>query len=617
MIPFVRPRFKPLPVLFVVWVAISTSSAEEPDWETLGAQAHPLDLETRSLLAIRAMQNTIQPELRVPFIMAYLSPDFRLDAPTSMLSGEFLDGLIMARTVTGSMLGKNVESEMQHAATNAFVDGLADGTIIGAFGTDKKTAARTVELAGHKHLLPSLLTLRRLDPKASRPLDLVKESLQTFRRIAVKKRLPDRRPYLYYPVARTVPNPGMFSYIGYDRKLGWKDHDLEPIETGSAGFQGAVILPFSQYYQLTRDPSAADFLDRFIRFVRERATDFNRDGSFTKRDVTNGQVWSRLMTTEGILIYGLTSRRKELIDWAQSVFDKLTELHATRFGWFPENLAFNHGLGCETDAMTAYLEIAFLLARFVDDSYWETVERIAMNQLLEQQILDVRPLGNAAVLLGGFASFASPHDWFTPKGPYLTQSCHGSGARSLYNVWYHIAWWEKGPELPILRVNLHWSKNLPGARVISHLPASTKLTIHVERPCQLIVRKPDWAEPGEIEAVTMSAGKERKLPVRVEGRWLHVGRFLEPAEVHIRMPDEVVSHTDVIHDHAEEKDVRFTTRWRGNAVLSIKPSGTRRPNYARRERQKWAPYVPRHTATTAFDPITMTPPHATAEPRLP
>jgi hypothetical protein len=314
----------------------------------------------------------------------------------------------------------------------------------------------------------------------------------------------------------------------------------------------------------------------------------------------------------------LAAAQPELVDWARSVFDKLQELHATRFGWIPESLSFIHGLGCETDAMTAQLEIAFLLARHVDDAYWETAERIAMNQLLQQQILDVDPLGDASVLLGGFASFAAPHDWFVPEGPYLTQSCHGSGMRSLYNVWYHTAWWEKGSAGTTLRVNLHWSKNLPGARILSHLPESTALEIHLDRPCHVVVRKPDWAAPDQIHVRVATAGESaaRPLTVKLDGRWLHLGSLDKDTTVALDFPEEVVTRKDVIHDYAKDEDVTFTTRWRGNAVLSIEPRGPRRPNYTRRARADLGPYVPRHSAPMALDPIAMTPPEQTAQPRV-
>lgn len=586
----------------------------QPEWVQSALQSHPLDLEARSLLAVRAMQNTIDPERGVPWIMAYLTPAFRFDVPTCMLAGEYLDGLTMAKIITGSNVGDKAADTMRYAVMHALVDGLSNGTIEGAFSM--KAEKSTVELAGHKHLLPSLLTLYRLDSSDRKPLDLVQQSLETFNRIAKRGQLADGRTYLYYPVVPSVPDLGMFSFVAYDRKRGWEGRTREPIDTGSAAFAGAVTLPFAQYYQLTKDPEAAEFLDQFIRFIRERATDYNADGSFTKRDPTNGQVWSRLMTNEGILIYGLASGNQELVNWSRSVFDQLQKLHGTQFGWIPENLNFNHGLGCETDSITAYLETAFLLARFVDDSYWDSAERIAMNQLLEQQIVEPDTLGDAGAIFGGFASFGGPNDWFVSEGPYLTQSCHGSGMRSLYNVWYHAACWEEGPDVPMLRVNLHWSKRLPDAQIISHLPASTTLEIEADRPCAIVVRQPDWADIAStrIEA-TDDGGHTRQVDANLDGRWLKLGRFDRPAHVVISYPDEVTIREDFIRDYRSNSDVKFTTRWRGNMVLDIDPLGARRPNYVRRTQPDVGRYLARHVADTEFDPISMTPPRSTTTPR--
>ena len=153
--------------LLIPAVTLGQEAQSDPDWARIAADAHPLDLETRSLLAIQAMQNTIDPEKSVPWIMAYLTPSFRLDVPTAMLAGKYLDGLIMARTITGSNVGEPAEKKMRYAVLNAFVDGLSSGTIQGDLGSGVKRKT-SVELAGHKHLLPSLLTLHRLDPEDRR-----------------------------------------------------------------------------------------------------------------------------------------------------------------------------------------------------------------------------------------------------------------------------------------------------------------------------------------------------------------------------------------------------------------------------------------------------------------
>jgi len=238
-----------------------------------------------------------------------------------------------------------------------------------------------------------------------------------------------------------------------------------------------------------------------------------------------------------------------------------------------------------------------------------------MNQLLQQQILDVEPLGDAEEIWGGFASFGGPNDWFVPEGPYLTQSCHGSGMRSLYNVWYHSAWWEEGDAVPTLRVNLHWSKNLPNAKVISQLPDSTDLEVDVDQPCRVVVRKPDWAEMKDISVTAASGGKSRSIDPALEGRWLDLGQFDEPTKITLDFPEETSTHVDVIHDYAKDKDYTFTTHWKGNMVVDIEPKGERRPNYARRRGANIGPYMPKHTADQAFDPVSMTPPQSTAKPR--
>ncbi len=637
------------------------------------AKMHPFDLETRAELAINAMMGVTDPIRGGPFVFAWLSRPIRLEISAAVFAGEYVDGLAMARIVSGSEHGLPAEEIMRRVSQELMVEGFYWGQ-----------TGQGIDIASHKHILPCLLTLHRLHPDDPRPLQQIRESLHAFHRIALRGKLPDGRPYLYFPVAAKAAHSSEYSGTSYHRAKGWQDQTKEPIDTGSAGFHGTITLPFAQYYELTRDPEAAEFLDQFIRFLLERATDFNPDASFDKSgDVTNGQVWSRMMTIEGILIHGLASGRADLVDWAHRAFDQAQRLHGTRFGWLPENLNFNHSLGCETDTMTAQMEIAFLLARKVDDYYWEVAERIAMNQLLAQQLVRVDFLGGPTAeeaasllkqpgdqtpqrlplnphdfasdfeggtendfeqiplrLLGGFASFCSPNEWDTlwrkPQtlGPnYLTLSCNGSGMRALYNVWHHAAWWEMGEGEPALRVNLHWSKNLPGAQIISHLPSSTKLEVQMERPGRLIVRKPDWAQAGHISAQAMASdggGSITPVPITIRGRWMHLGHFGKNTRVVLSFPDEVVTHRDIIYTHtpgigyfgplpAEPAggmkwgEAVFTTKWRGNAVIDIEPRGEHQPSYD--GRQNIEPYIPRHTAVFALDPVVMSPPGKTGEPR--
>jgi hypothetical protein len=631
------------------------------------AKMHPFDLETRAELAINAMTSVTDPLGGGPFIFAWFSQPYHFDVPQPVHGGEYIDGLTMARIISGSEQGLAAEKVMARVDQDILVDG---------FNWGKK--GQTIDVATHKHTLPGLLTLYRLHPEDRHPLDLVKESLQKFHRVALRGKLANGEPYLYFPVADKVSHSSEYSGSGYDRQKGWDGHTREPIDTGSAGFQGVLTLPIAEYYEMTHDPEAKEFLDEFIRFLLERSTDFNPDASFTRdADVTSGQVWSRMMTMEGILIYGLASGRSDLVDWAHRAFDQARRLHGTRFGWLPENLNFNHGLGCETDTMTAQIEIAFLLARKVDDHYWEEAERIAMNQLVAQQLTRVDFLGGPTAaqaaealqqapdeahrrlpvdpehldaelgtqvdfeqiplrLLGSFASFCSPNEWdnLRPEqnlgANYLTMSSNASGMHALYNIWYHAAWWENTDEGLTLKVNLHWSKNLPGAQVISYFPAAAKLEIRVERPCHIILRQPDWAPANktQVRTISESGALGAVVPFTQHGRWLHMGPFEQKTRLQIDFPDEVVTRRDIIYTRTPGAgyygpmppgtatkwgEAVFTTRWRGNSVISIEPDGLNQPNYQGRD--NIPPYIPRHTATWALDPVQMSPVETTAESR--
>ena len=134
-----------------------------------------------------------------------------------------------------------------------------------------------------------------------------------------------------------------------------------------------------------------------------------------------------------------------------------------------------------------FLEFALELANYCDEKYWDHAERIAMNHLLEGQMLRVdflrklpasikKPLPNtdskwfttddvASRSLGGFGSFFGPNDW-VQVGEVIwgVQCCYGSGPRGLYDAWYHAA-----QEVDdTVKVNLQFSKRLPSAVITSY-----------------------------------------------------------------------------------------------------------------------------------------------------
>jgi hypothetical protein len=369
---------------------------------------------------------------------------------------------------------------------------------------------------------------------------------------------------------------------------------------------GLMLLPVMRYYEDTQDPVAADLARKFSRMVIDLMPQFGNN---------IGQTHSSLATASGVLRAGQVFGIPEYIDWAENVYKTFTSLDfIPSFGWTPENTARPRKKGhlcCETCTSTDYLELAVQLAEYRDKKYWDDAERVAMNQLIEGQMLRVdyiermplqaiKPLPKtdskwfttAHVMnrsLGGFASFCGPNDWLQPEElPLTVQCCYGSGGRGLYDAWYYAAQ-EDGDTI---RVNLQFSKRLPSAVVTSFMPGKGALEVKLTQEKKVLVRKPGWAVAERCKILIN--GKEQRAPLR--GSYFNLGPLARGSNVRVEFPDETVRKSDRIGEG------EFETVWRGNAVIDMHPAGEIYPLYQGRSRQEGVTPLP-FVSTSPVNPL--------------
>jgi hypothetical protein len=241
-----------------------------------------------------------------------------------------------------------------------------------------------------------------------------------------------------------------------------------------------------------------------------------------------------------------------------------------------------------------YLEMALELALYRNEKYWDDVERIAMNQLLEGQMLRIdfkehiakrqgKPLPSVDPKwsstdhvmdrsLGCFGIISGPNDWVqTGEEIMSVQCCFGSGPRGLYDAWYYAAQ-EQGDQVT---VNLQFSKRLPSAVITSYMPGKAVLEIDMTSEKSLRVRKPGWANPEQARILVNGHEQRPKL----QGSYFDVGHPGRGSVVRVEFPNGTSHRIERIGE------VEFRTVWRGNAVISMEPPGEIYPLYQGRDRQ--------------------------------
>jgi Beta-L-arabinofuranosidase, GH127 len=561
------------------------------------AELHPFDLQGRMKLAVNARTTCVDPDLGY---ISYSQIHFDTDPPHMVHTvGDFVDdmgrhtdSLWLNRSATGDYNNDEVVRRIAQNSMDVVEDGLPwnPPQMPFVWGAKKEwPKERWVHLPEATRVILGMVTYHRATGD-QRALDVARSVVHRFYEIADKN---DK--YLWFPDYNYAQDGSKVLPLSVIN--GGKPDTKNPLDgaggVGSgdqpAAMMGLFLIPVTRYYEDTGDPLAAEMVTKFSRLVIDLMPNFSKE---------IGQTHSALATASGIFRAGQLFGISEFKDWGEDVYQKFIALdYISDFGWTPDATSQPRVKGrlcCETCTTVDFLEMALQLARDRDEKYWDHAERIAMNHLLEGQMLRVdflhklpasikKPLPDmdpkwfttnhvASRALGGFGSFFGPNDW-AQVGDTIwgVQCCFGSGPRGLYDAWYHAAR-EVGDTVT---VNLQFSKRLPSAVITSYMPGKASIEVQLTQSKKLLIRKPGWAA-GEECKIRVN-GKERTAAMR--GAYFDLGGLDSGSRVRIDYPDKTRQRTERIGE------VEFRTIWRGSAVVEMEPAGEIYPLYQARNRQ--------------------------------
>ncbi len=366
--------------------------------------------------------------------------------------------------------------------------------------------------------------------------------------------------------------------------------DYAFIEKIDVYYGGTLIRPLVQASLVMQKPEWLDLAVLLARGILNHSDHFQKDGSF------KGHVHGHLGTAAGILACGIMTHDSELIARGRKVFDYARSI-STEFGFVPELAQRDDDLiACETCSIMDYLDTALLLARYVDGCYWDVVDKVARNHLIESQFHhqhwltdgDHQPDEDGIIrshlqqrLAGGFAGWSAPHallayeETFWPewvktssmRPRYLGKvragqnCCSGGGIRALYQVWSNVAYFDGST----LNVNLLMDRNFPGATITSHIPHSGQATIAVERDCDIRVFAAGLDEPIEYRL------DQRVITPEKEGVY-HRIKGVRAGEV-VAVSGQLAERSETIQvGNKGRRQYGFTVHWKGNTVKEMHAS---------------------------------------------
>ena len=500
------------------------------------------------------------------------------------LTARYVEAFHMARQMTGSDEGLDVQRALEDSLFSYFSEG--DG--LNYRPRPRKPYYSTVsrklydqyvaEMFDQSRTLMALANAWTLsgEERFRVALDAMVKGL---RRVAIFK-----GDHAYY--SRPTYDPGYAPSPG------------EQAYENQAYFTGPHVQALVQVYETTGDESALDLAHRLARWYFDVAMLVGEDGSFGAGGAkgfgtaeSNGHTHSRMGTAAGVIRLGSLTGDQHFCERGKLLYDRFHDTWCAPFGWSPEFLD-RYGIedeGCETCTLMDQVHAATALALAGHTEYWNHVERIARNQLVEQQLLDTRLVRNTAgaedtelsvfhgvadMVRGGFGGWCAPNDFIgTNKHSWCLMNCCGpSGVRALWTAWRYVEHLQPNATT----IDVLMGRTGETVNVEDHTPREGRFVVHVKRDTDLSIRVPGFLGD-RVPTVRLNGHDPALVP---DAGYLRFAKVAAGDTAEITYPMEETGES--IHINGRD----FTVTWAGDTVVALDPPGQHLPLY---QRDDWRP----------------------------
>jgi hypothetical protein len=491
------------------------------------------------------------------------------------IAGRFVDGLLLARQMTGRSDGQEAEAQLrdylwaqqdpQDGLFYNWEDEVVSGGEMSKYIPDAGvlTRPRHVDLFCQRGPLIALCTL--LVTGDATALPRWNRLIQGLRRLT-ERTAPDE---LRFPTYRWAPTLKPEWTMGASVPEKW------------LGYRYALLTGLARGVELVGDSATTELALGLARWYI-RHGDVPADGRYAANTHSGGI----LPTAVGIARLGIHTGDAEMIAWAQRVYE-WTRANTPDFGFLRDGLGLDGFFAstCETCGLADLIHLALVLTQAGIGDYWDDIERIGRNQLLENQYRDAAMLRQLypgideavlAMMHGGFECAAFPNRLLAYSG--IEACCIGGGLRALYHVWRGTI----SETSDTTHVHLGFSRTTPHVAVIGYEPWLGRIEVQLCTPRRLTIRAPGHAD---LATVTLTLDGQRIQPT-----WS--GRY---AQLDQLGAGQVVTLSYPLHEHQASYEIagqHYTGAWRGATLLEIQPPGEGYPIYQRRHLVTDAPLPP-------------------------
>ena len=502
-----------------------------------------LDLADRAALALNGITGTIDPELltmwglvhyntRHPHLSHWASAETLLDP-------KLAESISLMRIMSGSTLGLELEQRYREAILSRLQDGLywdlysprrpwRNSYSEGFYG--KGSDEDFVTMPGAGRMLRTMMIWRELGGQPERMEAQLRALTQGLLRVAVRK-----GDYAYYP-----EHGGWGEPCAYPRS-GWRNTDEAQGETeGGEGsvvcMHGHQIYSAARWYRESGQGEALDLAALLTRYVMlPRFWGGVPDPYGDRTGMKLGHIgahrpdpaytagheqghWyshfhARAIALRGILEYAWAAGDDRAAEFVRRAYEFTLSQGIPRMGWincYPAGI--NHVEGCALGDLVA---LGIRLSDYGLGDYWDDVDAVVRNQLVEQQLTRADLLQRVSEQAQGECcehaypgQLAFPEDIFTrtlgiyggsalPTSiptPWVMHCCTANATQGLYYAW-EGALRQHGTTA---EVNLLLNRAGPMLDVDSSLPFAGRVQIHTKTAQTLAVRIPFWVRRGDL-----------------------------------------------------------------------------------------------------------------------
>jgi hypothetical protein len=413
------------------------------------------------------------------------------------------------------------------------------------------------------------------DSKDKEVFRRIEELLVGLDRLVIK-----RDDYCYYD--RSTFNPGVVP-----------DQNAEPMPH-QYYFCGTQIHPLIECYNRYSNEQAGQLAKMLTNFIICRSDYFLQDGTWNcpggggfESAEMDGHTHSRFATIAGITHVGISTGQRDLVFFMKRCYDWFVTNHCSSSGWSPEFLGRlgDSNEGCETCAVMDQLNCCFAFTKAGFTEYYEQAEKIARNQLVENQLLDTSLVRNtidkedtdlscfhnvATMVRGGFAGWAAPNDFIgNCDHHYCLMNCCGpAGIRALYDVWDNIY----NVKNDSVYINIFVDREIDQISMKNLILEKGLIILDTHKSVKLYLACRSWVQANTIKVKINGEFKKIEL---VES-YVDLGFVQAGSRIEVELPISLLQESVYINGR------NYKFKWLGDTVMAIDPPGQKMPFYKNR-----------------------------------